>query len=98
MPNQSSHAHNVPQRTCVVCGTSKDLGALLSVVVWPEGVVFDPGRKLQQRRNYVCQRTECLVGLDKWLTRYRKRRFATGGGSVKLFSAVQPEVSEGISG
>jgi predicted RNA-binding protein YlxR (DUF448 family) len=77
MPNQNSHAHHKPQRTCVVCRSRKDSSELLNFVLLPEGVVFDPGRKLQRRNHYLCPEPKCIDGLIKWKGRYRKRR---GGG------------------
>lgn len=87
MPNLSSKAHHQPQRTCVVCKSRKDLSSLLSFVLLPQGIVFDPGRKLQLRKSYLCPSQECLAGLDKWEKQQLKRRFAITGHQP-LFSAL----------
>lgn len=81
MPNKNNHAEHVPQRTCVVCRARKEAGELLSFFVLPQGLVFDPRRRIQRRRNYVCPDPECLVGLDKWKLKYMKRKFGLRGAA-----------------
>lgn len=93
MPNKNSHAHNVPQRTCVVCRSSREIGALLSFIVIDEGIIFDPARRIQQRRNYVCPDPRCLTGLDKWKKLYMKRRF--GIQSAPVFSGLASQNPQG---
>jgi predicted RNA-binding protein YlxR (DUF448 family) len=75
MPNRNSHADHVPQRTCVVCRAKREAGELLSFFVLPQGIVFDPRRRVQRRQNYVCPQPDCLKGLDKWKRNHLKRRF-----------------------
>lgn len=87
MPNRSSHAQNVPQRTCVACRQKKELGQLLSFFILREGIVFDPGRQVQCRRYYVCRDTACLLALDKWRRQYLKRHFAVNRAAT-LFSGA----------
>lgn len=84
MPNMHSKAQHTPQRTCVVCRTPKAVGELISFFVLPQGIVFDPQRRVQRRRNYVCQAPDCLRGLDKWKRNHMKRRFAQA--SKPIFS------------
>lgn len=93
MPNKNSHAHNLPQRTCVACRTRKEIGALLSFIVIPEGIIFDPARRIQRRRHYVCPEPRCLEGLDKWRKLYMKRRF--GIRSTPVFSGLAVRISQG---
>ena len=76
MPNKNSHADHQPQRSCVVCRAKREAGELLSFFVLPQGIVFDPRRKVQRRRSYVCPDPLCLKGLDKWKRNHMKRRFA----------------------
>ncbi len=82
MPNRNSHAQHTPQRTCVVCKTRKDLSGLLSFVLCPQGLVFDPRRRIAQRRNYVCPERPCLEGLDKWKRSRMKKKFGIAGEPV----------------
>ncbi len=92
MPNAHDPAPKVPQRTCVVCKARKDLADLLSFFVLPEGIVFDPARKVQRRRNYVCPQPECLAGLDKWKKQYFKRHYNITGGSA-VFSGLATRIT-----
>jgi len=83
----------MPQRTCVVCRTSREIVTLLSFLVIREGIIFDPGRKIQGRRNYVCPDPVCLVGLDKWKKAQMKRRF--GIRSNPVFSSLEQLATQG---
>lgn len=87
MPNAHNPAQKAPQRTCVVCKARKDLADLLSFFILPEGIVFDPARKVQRRRNYVCPQPECLAGLDKWKKQYTKRHYNIASNSG-IFSGL----------
>ncbi len=82
MPNKNSHADHLPQRTCVVCRSRKEVGDLLSFFVLPQGIVFDPRRRIQRRKNYVCPDALCLQGLDKWKRNHMKRRFAQSSKAI----------------
>ncbi|NLW18160.1 MAG: DUF448 domain-containing protein [Candidatus Cloacimonetes bacterium] len=75
MTNRHSKAGHQPQRTCVVCRSQKDLKDLLAFFLLPEGLVFDPQRRVQRRRQYVCPDELCLRGLDKWRRSQMKRKF-----------------------
>lgn len=60
---------HVPQRTCVVCHTTKPKRELLRVVRTPQGhVELDPGGKKSGRGAYLCARHSC------WETALRKGR------------------------
>ncbi len=85
MPNRHSKAGHQPRRTCVVCRSQKDLRELLAFFLLAEGLVFDPQRRVQRRRQYVCPQENCLRGLDKWRRSKMKRKFG-----LSKFSAIFP--------
>ena len=93
MPNKNSNASHRPQRTCVACKTRKGLEELWSFFILPEGIVFDPERKVQRRKFYVCQQQDCLVGLDKWRRQFAKRNVGLRGTKA-LFSDLAKEAGE----
>jgi len=70
MPNMNSKAGHIPIRTCVVCKRKSAQSELLSFVMLPSGIAFDPARRLPARKQYVCQKWDCVSGLAKW----RKKR------------------------
>ncbi len=78
MPNRSSHAGHIPQRTCVVCRRKTDATALYSFCLLGSGskpgLVFDLCGDMQIRKSYVCQNPDCLDGLNKWIVRAGKKR------------------------
>lgn len=82
MTNRHSKAGHKPQRTCVVCRSKKDLKALLAFFLLPEGLVFDPKRRVQRRRQYVCPHEACLRGLNKWRRSQMKRQFGLNTASA----------------
>jgi predicted RNA-binding protein YlxR (DUF448 family) len=73
MPNQSSDAGHVPERTCVVCRKRFEQKELLGFYLLGNDPVFDIGKAVQTRKKYVCHSEECLSGLDKWLARHLKK-------------------------
>ncbi len=74
MPNASSHAGHVPQRTCVVCRKAGPLQTRLRFVLVEGNIVFDMLRRLTGRGRYVCNDNACLEGLEKWRKRYGKKQ------------------------
>lgn len=82
MPNQNSNAGHKPQRTCVVCKTTREMNSLWSFILLPEGLIFDPRRVIQMRKMYVCSAAVCLEGLDKWKKAYLKKRFGINSGAA----------------
>lgn len=73
MPNQASKADHIPTRTCIVCRAKRSKEELLSFFLLEGGLVLDLTGKLQTRKNYVCDRGDCLGNLDKWKLRYKKK-------------------------
>ncbi len=66
---QAQKVRHIPQRTCVVCHTTKPKRELLRVVRTPQGhVELDPGGKKSGRGAYLCARHSC------WETALRKGR------------------------
>lgn len=78
MPNKSSHAGHIPQRTCVVCRKKTAAAELLNFCLIGSGsrsgLVFDLSRELPVRKSYVCPLPDCLNGLDKWIIRAGRKR------------------------
>jgi predicted RNA-binding protein YlxR (DUF448 family) len=73
MPNQSSSAGHIPERTCVICRQRLEQNALLGFYLLGSEVVFDINKAVQTRKKYVCHSEQCLSGLDKWLARHLKK-------------------------
>ncbi len=78
MPNRSSHANHIPERSCVICKKKVDRRQLLKFVILHNRIVFDMKGMMQGRGFYVCNDHEnlCLEMLEKWLkkrTRKSKR-------------------------
>ncbi len=94
MPNKNSHSQHTPQRTCVVCRKSRDISELISFIVIPEGLIFDPARRIQRRKHYVCPDPACLRGLDKWKRLYLKRNFGFKTGAPVFATAGTPAAQE----
>ncbi len=67
MPNRSSHAGHVPQRTCVACRKKANKESFLRMVVLDRNLYFDLTAKLPRRGFYVCDDNQCLAKLDNWL-------------------------------
>lgn len=66
---QAPRPRHVPQRTCIVCHTTKPKRELLRVVRTPQGhVELDPGGKKSGRGAYLCARRSC------WETALKKGR------------------------
>ena len=65
--SKGQRPRHVPQRTCIVCRTTKPKRELLRVVRTPDGhVSLDPGGKKSGRGAYLCARRSCWeAGLKK---------------------------------
>ncbi|MCB5263013.1 MAG: YlxR family protein [Candidatus Cloacimonetes bacterium] len=74
MPNQNSKAGHKAIRTCVVCRGKSAQTELLSFILLPSGIVYDPARLLQARKYYVCPQQVCLNQLPKWRKKRQKGR------------------------
>ncbi len=73
MPNRNSHVGHLPERTCVICRTKKLKSALLRFVLIDGDIVFDCKQVLNKRGYYVCFEKECILKLEKWLKKKRKK-------------------------
>jgi len=50
-----------PQRTCVVCKTTRDKKDLIRVVLQADGTIkYDPTGKASGRGSYLCKNEECI--------------------------------------
>ncbi|MFO8144143.1 MAG: DUF448 domain-containing protein [Candidatus Syntrophosphaera sp.] len=78
----------------MVCKTRRDIGRLISFVIIPEGIIFDPARKIQQRKNYVCPDPACLQGLNRWKRQYLKRNFGITHGAPLFAEENAPKAGE----
>ena len=54
-----------PQRTCIVCKTTKDKGDLIRIVKFGEQISLDKTGKKNGRGAYVCNDIECIRKLKK---------------------------------
>ena len=73
MPNRSSKAGHIPKRTCVVCKNKTRQDELMRFAIIDREIVFDIRKKLACRGYYVCNNNECLLKLEKWLSKYLKK-------------------------
>ncbi len=73
MPNQSSHAHHVPIRTCVICKKKIDQNILLNFYIVNSDFVFDLKRSVNKRKYYICHSEDCLKQLNKWQSKLQRR-------------------------
>lgn len=74
MPNLNSKAGHKAMRTCVVCKSRGAQTELLSFVLLSSGIAYDPARRLQARKHYVCLQQACLKQMPKWRKRRQKGR------------------------
>lgn len=54
-----------PQRTCIVCRTTKDKSDLIRIVKFGEEISLDKTGKKNGRGAYVCNDIECIRKLKK---------------------------------
>ncbi len=73
MPNRSSKAGHIPERSCVICRNKTRQDALMRFAIIDREIVFDMGKKLTCRGYYVCNNNECLQKLGKWLSKHLKK-------------------------
>ena len=73
MPNRSSKADHIPERSCVICMKKTKLHELIRFVIIDREIVFDISEKLGCRGFYVCNNNECLLKLGKWLSKYLRK-------------------------
>jgi|WetSurMetagenome_2_1015567.scaffolds.fasta_scaffold229311_2 uncharacterized protein len=78
MPNLSSHAGHIPERSCVICKKKIDRSSLLKFVILSEQVIFDIKSQMMGRGYYICNDFDnrCLEHLDKWLEKSLKKKFS----------------------
>ncbi len=65
MPNRSSKAGHIPQRTCVVCRKKSEKRKLMRFVLLDFEIVFDLNCDIKKRGYYVCDDNSCLQKLEK---------------------------------
>jgi|AntAceMinimDraft_16_1070373.scaffolds.fasta_scaffold00284_14 predicted RNA-binding protein YlxR (DUF448 family) len=78
MPNRSSNAGHIPQRTCVVCRTKTDKKKLIRFVLLNSEIVFDLNCKIEKRGYYVCDDNNCLQKLEKRVKKILRSRSLNG--------------------
>lgn len=78
MPNRSSNAGHVPQRTCVVCKKKVGKFQLLRFMLLGSDVIFDLNCELDSRGYYVCNDNNCLQKLDRKILKLVKSRRSNG--------------------
>ncbi|MCD6180835.1 MAG: DUF448 domain-containing protein [Candidatus Cloacimonetes bacterium] len=74
MPNRSSSAGHVPQRTCVICRRKTARHQLIRFVLLGHKAVFDIDDSLPGRGWYVCDANSCLEKLTRWLKKRSRRK------------------------
>lgn len=79
MPNVSSKAGHVPERSCVLCKEKKTKPELLRFIVMSGDYVIDYRQRLTGRGFYLCNGNECIAGLEKWIAKRAIRRRKNGG-------------------
>ena len=84
----------MPQRTCAVCKSKKDLDKLYAFIIIPEGIIIDPRRRLQRPRHYVCNDINCLSNLEEWEKRYFKKHY----GIKKSWSELDLQSINSVQG
>jgi len=79
MSNRSSKAGHIPQRSCVICRSKAEKKELMRFILLDAEIVFDRNSILRKRGYYVCDLNNCLLKLDKWVSRMlRKKRSSNG--------------------
>ncbi len=78
MPNRSSNAGHIPQRTCVVCRRKTDKKELMKFILLDSEIVFDLNHDVEKRGYYVCDDNECLQKLEKKVKKILRSRFDDG--------------------
>ncbi len=79
MSNRSSKAGHVPQRTCLICRKKAEKRKLMRFVLFDSEIVFDRNGVLGKRGYYVCNINNCLLKLDKWVSRMIKKNRSSNG-------------------
>ncbi len=81
MPNKSSHAGHIAERSCVICRKKSDKSELLRFASVDGIQVFDLKNRIQGRGFYICNDSDCLQRLDRWIKKKRpwliKKRLRT---------------------
>ena len=78
MPNRSSNAGHIPQRTCVICGSKTDKKKLMRFVLLDSEIVFDLNDIIEKRGYYVCDDNSCLQKLEKRIRKILRSRSSHG--------------------
>ncbi len=74
MPNKSSKAGHIPQRTCQTCRVKLNKKDLLRFGLISNNFVFDTKQQLNSYGYYVCNNNKCIMKLDQWLKKKIKRK------------------------
>jgi uncharacterized protein len=78
MPNRSSKAGHIPQRTCVVCRRKMDKKKLMKFVFLDSEIVFDLNGDIEKRGYYACNDNDCLQKLEKRIKKILRSRSSNG--------------------
>jgi len=78
MPNRSSKAGHIPQRTCVVCRKKTGKKKLMKFVLLDSEIIFDLNGFIEKRGYYVCDDNSCLQKLEKSVKKILRSRSSHG--------------------
>ncbi len=78
MPNRSSKAGHIPERTCVICKEKKEQKYLVRFVILNNEIVYDLSRNIAARGYYVCDVNLCLEKIEKWFSKKKKKQVKNG--------------------
>jgi len=78
MPNRSSNAEYIPQRTCVICRRKTVKKQLIRFILLSSEIVFDLNCDVEKRGYYVCDDNNCLQKLEKKVKKILRSRFDNG--------------------
>ncbi len=71
MPNKSSKANHIVERSCVICRVKKNKSELLRFISFDGRQVFDLKNVIQARGFYICNDNACLSRLEQWIKKKR---------------------------
>ncbi len=73
MPNRSSKAGHIPQRSCVICRKKNEKDKMMRFVLNEGDIIIDYRQRLNMRGYYTCDDNGCILLLDKWLKKKSRR-------------------------
>ncbi len=82
-----------PVRTCVGCRRTRPKDRFVRIALTPDGVRFDPQRRLPGRGAYLCPKPTCLAAASR-RDAAGLRRALRGASSVEVTAALAAARSE----